>query len=336
MSYCAKSDYVCERNAVKVTFGRNIYTSMKTLITLFICLQTLVVFSQNLVPNGSFEEYEMCPEVLDLTGTVSSWYNVLNSCDYFNECSEFVGVPDNPQSYQAAFDGSAYCGLHTYFLVDPNYREVLGIRLFENLEVGSQYFFSFRINKADKSENIKATNNLGIKFSLDSIQGEDDLINNAAHFKIDTICYDSENWSLITGSFISDSEYQFLFIGNFFTDWNTQTDGPGTVWDRNGYYNIDEVRLSTDQNYAWPVSTFDVQFEKPSLIYNSVIAQLYWSNMNDHGTLDIYDAVGRKIKCISIDMQTGLLDMKELRGGAYIGILNQVNGNISTFKFIKT
>jgi len=304
----------------------------KALFILFIL--PLCSVAQNLVPNGSFEEYEECPDGL---GTVScnGWYSVLNSCDNFNSCSTLVGVPDNPQSYQSAFDGDGYCGFHTYALNNPEYREILGVKLMESLEIGATYYFSFQINKADKTENIKATNNVGIKFSMDSIQTEAELINNTAHFKIDSICYDSENWNLITGSFVADAEYEYLFMGNFFNDANTQTDGPGTVWDRNGYYNVEDVRVSANQAFAWPVSVREYLQIMPKVTYNASNQQLLVSVVNSSLEIVIYDVTGKLLKNVSITEARHQTDVSNFSLGLYLVVLKDEKMAIKTYRFIK-
>jgi hypothetical protein len=289
--------------------------------------------AQNLVQNGGFEEFASCPIGIGDLSCVE-WFSALNSPDYYNSCSQTAGVPDNPISYQESFDGQGYVGFHTYFLNDADYREVIGVKLTESLIIGTVYYFSFRINKADKTENIKATNNVGIKFSVDSIQTESALINNIAHFKIDSICYDSVNWSLITGSITADAEYKYLYIGNFFNDENTQTDGPGTVWDRNGYYNLEDVRLSIDQNYAWSTVGDAIRHQQPTVLFNSSNSSLQFYNIVSSLEVDVYSISGGLVGSYNISDESDSINTGNLPAGIFLAILRDERRNNYTYKFL--
>ena len=70
----------------------------------------------NLVYNGSFEEYRMCPKRIDAVGVLSivdCWYQpTRGSADYYNVCgSKECGVPVNKLGKQSPHDGDGYCGI---------------------------------------------------------------------------------------------------------------------------------------------------------------------------------------------------------------------------------
>jgi hypothetical protein len=67
---------------------------VKLIGTIFCALLiALNVSAQNIVPNSSFEDYDDCPAGAG-NFTISTWYKVGGSPDYYNQCGTFgVGVP---------------------------------------------------------------------------------------------------------------------------------------------------------------------------------------------------------------------------------------------------
>jgi len=292
--------------------------------------------AQNLVPNGSFEEYEECPNMLSQINLVLGWDSILNSADYYNSCSELVSVPNNSEAFQYAFNGSGYVGLYTYnYPPEIFYREVFGTTLLQPLEIGVTYYFSFRLNKGDKSTNQKSSNNLGIKFLTEIPLNAEDLIDNSCHWKIDSICYDTLNWNLIKGQFTADEAYEKLCVGNFFDNEHTQTDGPGTIWDRRAYYLIDDFRISVDSAFAWPVLIAEIatlDFEVfPTVTSGSPISL----KGNGSFKLALYDIRGRKLLGdLNVRSETRL-DISTFDNGLYLLFIENENGLSRCFKIIK-
>lgn len=95
-----------------------------------------------------------------------------------------------------------------------------------------------------------ASNKIGVLFTNDeyeSLSNPAPLPANFAHFYSNTIITDTLDWTIISGSFIADSAYKYIMIGNFFD--NNQT-AYLTVLDsllgECSYYFIDDVCVSTD------------------------------------------------------------------------------------------
>src|ERR1039458_6392949 len=84
-------------------------------------------FSQNLIPNSSFELYDTCPTTLDQMSRCQGWSSFSISPDYYNACNGTggLGVPSNGVGYQAASSGVAYAGLVAYS-VNGFAREIIG------------------------------------------------------------------------------------------------------------------------------------------------------------------------------------------------------------------
>ncbi|MBU1718948.1 MAG: T9SS type A sorting domain-containing protein [Bacteroidetes bacterium] len=217
-------------------------------------------FSQNLVPNPSFEEYTECPDgqcqIMRATGWMSFGYtpDYCNSCCIFNSFS----TPNNAFGFQVPADGSAYAVFGCYSETS-NIREYIGIELIEPLAVGVKYCFSMKVSLSIKTygSNI-AINRIGALFTNVSYDlGEDSCSSvpsglnpprNFAHVYSDSIITDTANWVSIRGTFVADSAYKYIVIGNFFDNTHTQylVLGDTIVNIKLSYYYFDEIFLGID------------------------------------------------------------------------------------------
>jgi hypothetical protein len=125
------------------------------------------------------------------------------------------------------------------------------------------------------------------------------LLPNACTVKTDSIVKDTVLWKKITGSFIADSAYKYLIIGNFFDDTKTDTlHFPDLAFGYYvSYYYLDDVCLTSDSLYAetWTgmhesilESSFNI-FPNPA---NEVV-HLQSSQKIDY--VEIYNTVGQLI-----------------------------------------
>lgn len=223
---------------------------MNKLFTLliFACLDFCYSYSQNLVPNPSFEQFSLCPSNFNQVTLATGWQKSLNNntpqyhTEYLNACSSssLFQVPSNTWGFQAAFSGQAYMALNTMApSVFTNYRENIYIQLSSPLVAGQQYKVKMHASHTDNSKFV--TNNLGIKFSTTA----NFPVNNISHIYSSTIISTNTNWDTIQGIFIADSAYQYLAIGNFFTDANTTRllQYSGASYSLDAYF-IDDVSVS--------------------------------------------------------------------------------------------
>lgn len=237
---------------------------MKKLLLYTVLLFSAVLgYGQNLVTNGSFEQYSQCPFDEAQIEFSINWENYCGTPEYFNSCATNANysVPYNFfGSYQPASDGQAYAGVFTYFSYWSwgyfNLRENIAYQLNSQLIPGTKYYVSFKASLAYNNFSAYcATNNLGAKFTTQSYSNyaidslNTPLTNNFAHIYSTSIITDSINWTTIKGSFIADSAYNYVVIGNFFDDAHTDT----TVFNTGAntcqaYYYIDEVCVSPDSS----------------------------------------------------------------------------------------
>ncbi len=237
---------------------------MKKTFTIILLLLSNLSFAQNLVPNPSFEIFDLCPDNLAQISRATGWLSFDNTPDYFNSCASSggpisVSVPSNQWGFQYARTGNAYAGFDPFLTTTSNARECIGIQLNESLIIGQKYFASIYVSRAVTPHpyiNV-AINKIGVKLSTIAYYDSGSFnrypipIDNRAQVFTDSVITDTLNWVKISGSFIADSTYKYLSIGNFFKDSATsyiRFDSISTA----AYYYVDDVYLSIDSINGMP------------------------------------------------------------------------------------
>jgi hypothetical protein len=268
---------------------------LKCLFLSFLIICTITVKAQiNLVPNPSFEDTLNCPSAPDELVNSIGWSSYNGSCDYFHTSCP-MSVPNNWAGYQQAASGNAYAAIATYNSFIPNYRECAGIQLVSPLSIGQKYFVSFQVSLSlgFSTDANCATNKTGAMFSTGSYTPAP-IMNNPQVYT-DSIISDSLNWTRIFGSFVSDSAYSYIIIGNFFDDLNTDTAKFYNTFSDGAYYYIDDVCLSTDSaftmNYNYTsITKYDFNqffsiYPNPSTDYVTIQSQTQVYNLTVYNTL---------------------------------------------------
>lgn len=178
----------------------------------------------NLVPNGSFEEYDTCPTGVSVIGDYqlehcNGWTHANNATpDYYNRCAVYdVSIPNSPLGYQQPKEGNAYMGLIAF--PDTCWREYIKTKLLHPLLEGVEYYLEFYVNVSNSSR--YGINTIGAFFSTtDLFQNNSSIINaNPQIFNpSNRIINDTLNWVKISGTFIASGNECFLIIGNFCKD----------------------------------------------------------------------------------------------------------------------
>lgn len=208
---------------------------------------------QNLVVNPSFEDTVACPVQIGLNNNVADWTSCAVTPDYFNSCANngnrIFGVPFNNRGFQPAHSGNAYIGLFTFSVFATNMREFVGSRLAQPLTIGQRYFVTFWVAHPDTAVLGFASNRIGVKFT--TVQHSPifpDTVGNFAHVFSPTVITDTVNWTMIEGSFVADSAYTFIEIGNFFDDASTTLTNLTSGSPNYAYYFVDDVCVTADPN----------------------------------------------------------------------------------------
>lgn len=319
---------------------------------LILLLVPSIVFGQNLVMNPSFEDTVSCPSGQNQVHKAFGWSNFGLSPDYFNACHNDFGfpefgfsVPSNWGGYQIAASGQAYSALGTYSPAWNNQREFIGGQLINPLIIGEKYFVSFKtsLSIADDIESYLATNNLGVDFStIQYSETSSPSLTNSPKVFSNQIITDTLSWTTIFGSFVADSSYTNIILGNFFDDNNTDTINIKNSTTSFAYYFIDDVCVSTDSVYAlnYTANISEIKNNMFNIFPNPIIEDFILIKSNFPNTiydLKIFNIVGEEIfseKNITDKEHKIVLDQKIKSNILYIMICHE--NQVYNYKFIKT
>lgn len=293
---------------------------MKSIVYFFcLFLVSFQGFGQvNLVPNPSFEDYAQCPVGFDLIDRAIGWTSYSESPDYFNSCAPGAfSVPSNAWGYQDAKEGNAYAYVITYDLqtLPFIYREYIGTELSQSLLVGIKYYISAFVSRPDSNITNGATNHFGFRFFEDPYSRFSPFSpDNFAHFQCDSIIYNQQNWTQVFGSFIPDTAFQFMAIGNFFDNSHTDTidfNGPEA-----GYY-IDAVCVSTDSVYAKTWTSVHESENSNQVKFTVNKDQVTFSYLLNEEFIVVYDITGKEVYKGTISSAKNRLDFSMFAQNIY-------------------
>jgi hypothetical protein len=308
---------------------------MKKIFIYLLLLFSTVSFGQvNLVPNPSFEDTVACPTTANQVDRAVGWYPSRNSPDYFNGCdwiNGLMGVPNNAVGFQYAHSGDAYCGIVAYMHNDPNAREDFTCALLSPLIIGKKYQLSFYTSWSGKYR--MACNKLGMLFSSINYNSTNNApLNNYCQFYTDSIIVDSVGWVLVEGSFIADSNYSFLTIGNFFDSSMVDTIRP--LPSSIAYYYIDDVSVTEDTSTSLPElnSSSDIK-----IFPNPVVDELFIESSNNPvSSLELFEATDKLILKTTDEFKArSKLNLDHIKSGIYFLRINFKNNTSSFHKLIK-
>jgi hypothetical protein len=259
------------------TIQKTRFDMKKTFYTFFLLFFLGKISAQvNLVPNPSFEDTIKCPHTIN-TSTIGAkdWTSYGGTVDYFNACAPNnacgVSVPANYAGYQPAATGNAYAGFVAVQSpqAGANIREYIGAKLISPLVKNKKYNVSFKVCLAegDCMNFNMACNKLGVKFTMNPLPYlSAPPVYNSAHVYTNTIISDSTNWTKISGTYVADTTYKYIVVGNFFNDANTSTLSVGAP-NIEAYYYLDDINVSADTVIINTTGINEVQFTEKLNIF---------------------------------------------------------------------
>lgn len=294
---------------------------MKALFLVPGLILTFTCTAQNMVQNHDFELY--VPDSInggtgnnDVTKAVG-WLNLgIGTCDYFHSDYNFVNprVPANEYGSQAPHSGSAYAGIYCFEITSsPNIREYLATQLSSPMVAGQLYNISFYTSLAEHSNFVAS---YGVNFSATpntNMNGYLMLATEHIHVPVIT---DAQNWTLVTGTYLASGGEQYITIGGYFDDQNSDTMTVGSIYP-NAYYYIDDVSVT-------PAHAEGVEENQNSLfeIYPSPCSGLLYLRHDDQpeaSDIRITDVLGREMQCpVSYAGNCSVIDVGVLPDGMYI------------------
>lgn len=283
--------------------------------------------AQNLVPNGSFEQYSSCPNSTGQLSYVENWVSVGASTDFYHACSPQgnMSVPSNIYGYQNTYEGNGYVGMIAYAVGDyqneSTYREPAGTSLVEPLTIGQNYYLSFKVALTiNNFESGGACNKIGARLSTVPYSISNPVpVDNFAHVYTNSVITDTVNWTTIYGSFIADSLYTFISIGNFFDSLNlSYIDFNGLWYTESAYYYIDDIRLSTDSSFVLSVNPISSNNQTSFSIYPNPTNDFINITFEDNKphTVVIYNSVGESVFTKFVNQQSSI-NISTLSQGVY-------------------
>ncbi|MBP9160299.1 MAG: T9SS type A sorting domain-containing protein [Flavobacteriales bacterium] len=310
--------------------------------------------AQNLVPNGSFEEADSCISglgfVADDRGPLN-WFSAYLTPDYLQSClppGAVNGLPLNFFTYQEPFDGFSCIGMGSYILNGvEEQREWVMVHLTEPLVVGQAYYASFYANagfggNAQYPQIWLGSNNIGMVFTTQArpwhLVDPYPVALDFAHVFQSEVLTDTIGWTMVSGSFIADSAYQYLMVGNFFSNALTDTvhfapQGNPWEWFPRGYTLIDKVCVSLSplgcdlqQGVVSATREANVLFPNPA-------TSEIWIKEAQGASAVFRDALGRVIWQVGVTSNNYVVNVSGWARGAYVLDLEGEKKH-SSFKFV--
>ncbi len=190
----------------------------------------------------------MCPSIGGQIDYAHEWFDPnFMSSDLFNSCSlGGYAVPNNFTGSQNPYQGSNYAGLTLYWNSQSNYREYIAVRLSQILLQDAKYCFSMYFSLGDSC--VYSCDNIYLGLSNDTIGFySQNIINPTTVYKLDyKDNFSTLNWIKAESSFIATGTEEYIIIGNFNNDLNTNihstSGGDPNMFDFTYIY-IDSVQL---------------------------------------------------------------------------------------------
>lgn len=315
------------------------------------CLFFNNVSAQNLVPNGSFENFTNCPNTFGQIYRADDWFQphkypwsnsvtFCSSSDYYNSCDDstsFVSVPTSQNGYQFAHTGTAYAGICYYFFLQNGnaFREYIEIKLSQTLVANKKYNLKYYVSLANRS-----------RWSItrfDAHLSNDSLLHSSTNlikipvtpqFEYYGRINDTLNWVQVAGSYTAIGTENYLTLGNFHDgiDSDSMQELPPNVPQFGfAYYYIDDVSLVEDTITGLEEERKISLQVYPNPSYESI--QVFNPNVTGSNKLfKIVDQFGLERINTALLLETTIISLQSLSGGVYYWKWGEEMGKIVVIK----
>lgn len=225
--------------------------NFKLLLALLFSGFTYLSWSQNLVPNSSFELYSLCPSSPTQYPNITSWQQVsghAGTADAFNSCGTgLVDVPNNVFGSQNANTGNGYVGISLGGFDQPTYRdrEYIQCQLTSPMVAGELYCVSMYVSLGEESRNA-SDNALEVHFGTTAPVGvgtSDPLTTITPQFQYTSLLDDKVNWVLVSFNYVATGGESYMTIGNFKDGASTNFIGGYSGLYKFIYYYFDDISV---------------------------------------------------------------------------------------------
>ena len=314
---------------------------MKLAFFSLVFLFSINVSAQNLVPNGNFEKlrnlpvkpnpknsyrYEPLSGYKPYLSNIDSWFaatkatpdlRVYDKSKYL-KCNKIHPDCDKPKSGEISAGIISYQKNKSF----PIFREYIEVKLKEKLKVGKTVNVEFWVIKEREAKIV--SNNIGCYLSVNRVTAEvNDNLKLKPQINHDTIINETEpKWVKITGQIEIDKAYEYLLIGNFFSNEDTEIKDyknyTGNAYiPPYAYYLVDDVRLWYEGTSPEAMPQTTSILTKDTLIENALVEFEYDSAVIKLGSTSNLDRLitsimnspaQYKIKIIGHTDNTGTAD----------------------------
>ena len=326
----------------------NKYLKVSKLIAYLLLFKSTI--GQNLIRNGSFENYNI-PINWNLWGgdfigyyasppdTIMIDWGGYQTPDYcVVACPHnYASVPVNHVGFNYSKEGNAYVGLGPYQR-DSEVKEYIYQHLNQPLQAGKVYCLSFYVNRSERTE--YAIKQIGAYFSssLPStvgnmyINANPQVVNNV--FVVDTV-----QWIEIQGCFTANGGEQYITIGNFNSNSNTDTlnigtNNPVAGWLPSSYYYIDDITLIDQTTVGLQNISFLNEVVGVSPNPANDLLKFTFSTEKQGRKLELYDTIGNLIITKEADSNNLSLTTENLPNGIYFYSILVGEKTIKTDKIV--
>lgn len=256
------------------------FSSFWCSVVLILLLAPKFSNSQNLVPNGNFEQKKGRRE------TSRPW-RFVNTVDFFVENGR---IPPETEKWNTpkAKDGKAYIGLRIY----PDYREFIQVKLTQKLEEGEKYYFEMWISWSDHSNYYAKKFGASIYRKKPSYTSDYYIVSNPPQIELTNyrgiVQPDSSQWLRVSGVYRAKGAERYLSIGNFSTTsfkdrlkrkkWYSLN-----FWHHEAYYYVDAVTLVKLQEYS--PENDSILADNPSVQFDSLTEENYVYSISSESPL---------------------------------------------------
>lgn len=205
--------------------------------------------SECMLLNGGFETGTIPTSISQITNAPSWTTANSGTSDYFAVGGTGgAGVPSNWAGSRTPHAGNAYAGIATYVItfggLHLNYREYLQSPLSRPLTAGTPYLVKLWVCRANGMAFDLATDQMGIRFGLTSLQQGDDMnLAVTPDYEYPGVITDSEEWTPIEFVFHATGGERYIVIGNFNDNAGTTVEVLGSSTTHAAYYYVDDVSV---------------------------------------------------------------------------------------------
>jgi len=191
------------------------------------------VQSQNLVPNGSFENFSSCPPNASNNLPYATYWTgpLINSTDYYNSCISPPTYGSIPFHGVYPRTGNAMAGFWGAFNCAPYYREYLQTTLTTTLSANKCYYIEMYVFPDKETKTF--ANNVAVHLSDTNYTINSTLQCGSNNMVLylkphilkfnNSVIMDTLNWTKISGIYTAKGGENYIIIGNFQDDYHTDS-----------------------------------------------------------------------------------------------------------------